>query len=48
VLAAFGQPPERIAGFLFLGTPGAPLEERMRPDYDEVVSEWAPKRTESA
>ena len=40
VLAAFGAPPERIAGFLFLGTPGAPLEERMRPDYDEVVSEW--------
>ena len=48
VLAAFGRPPERIAGFLFLGTPGAPLEERMRPDYDEVVSEWAPKRIESA
>ena len=32
VLAAFGAPPERIAGFLFLGTPGAPLEERLRPD----------------
>ena len=42
VLAAFGAPPERIAGFLFLGTPGAPLEERMRPDYGEVVSEWQP------
>lgn len=40
VLAAFGAPPERIAGFLFLGTPRAALEERMRPDYDEVVSEW--------
>jgi nitroreductase len=48
VLAAFGAPPERIAGFLFLGTPGAPLEERLRPDYDEVVSEWTPFRTESA
>jgi nitroreductase len=48
VLAAFGRPPERIAGFLFLGTPGNELEERMRPDYDEVVSEWAPKRTEYA
>jgi len=47
VLAAFGQPPERIAGFLFLGTPGAELEERLRPDYDEVVSEWAPKWTET-
>ena len=48
VLAAFGSPPERIAGFLFLGTPGAPLEERLRPGYDEVVSEWTSFRTESA
>jgi len=42
VLAAFGAPPERIAGFIFLGTPGTELEERMRPDYDEVVSAWQP------
>jgi nitroreductase len=48
VLAAFGAPGERIAGFIFLGTPGTELEERLRPDYDEVVSEWAPNRTESA
>jgi nitroreductase len=41
VLAAFGAPPERIAGFIFLGTPGAALEERPRPDYDEVVSAWS-------
>ena len=41
VLAAFGAPPERIAGFIFLGTPGAELEERPRPAYDEVVSEWS-------
>jgi nitroreductase len=41
LLAAFGAAPERIAGFLFLGTPGAEVEERPRPDYDEVVSEWA-------
>ena len=40
VLAAFGAPPERIAGFFFLGTSGAELEERMRPDFAEVVSEW--------
>jgi nitroreductase len=40
VLAAFGQPHERIAGFIFLGTPAAGLEERPRPDYDEVVSNW--------
>ena len=43
VLAAFGAPPERIAGFIFLGTPGIELEERPRPEYDEVVSEWMPR-----
>src|SRR4051812_11319793 len=40
VLATFGAPPERIAGFIFLGTPGNELEERPRPALDEVVSEW--------
>ncbi|MGQ0558810.1 MAG: nitroreductase family protein [Sphingosinicella sp.] len=40
VLAAFGVPGERIAGFLFLGTPASPLEERVRPGFDEVVSEF--------
>src|SRR6185503_17503867 len=34
VLTAFGAPPERIAGFIFLGTPGVALEERPRPDYE--------------
>ena len=43
VLEAFGQPPERIAGFIFLGTPAVDLEERLRPDLDEVVSSWAPQ-----
>ena len=42
VLAAFGAAPERIAGFVFIGTPGTELEERLRPDYDEVVGEWTP------
>lgn len=40
VLSAFGAPPERIAGFIFIGTPAAELEERLRPEYDEVASEW--------
>jgi nitroreductase len=31
---------ERIAGFLFLGTPGAELEERPRPAFEDVASEW--------
>ena len=40
VLAAFGAPHERIAGFLFLGANGTEPEERPRPDYESVVSEW--------
>ncbi|WCT72098.1 nitroreductase [Sphingomonas naphthae] len=31
---------EKIAGFLFLGTPSRDLEERPRPDYDKVVAAW--------
>jgi nitroreductase len=37
---AFGQAPERIAGFVFIGTPGRPLDERPRPDADRAVSVW--------
>ncbi|WP_114952521.1 nitroreductase family protein [Sphingosinicella terrae] len=37
---AFGAEPERIAGFIFLGTPGSELEERLRPSYEDVVGEW--------
>lgn len=37
---AFGKQHEKIAGFLFLGTPSRPLEERPRPDYDDRVSAW--------
>lgn len=44
VLAAFGVLPERIAGFIFIGTPCAELEERLRPAFGEVVSEWEPPR----
>ena len=35
-----GQEPERVAGFIFLGTPGVELEERARPDLGEVVRDW--------
>jgi nitroreductase len=31
---------ERIAGFVFIGTPGRPLDERPRPDLARVVSHW--------
>ena len=37
---AFGAAPERIAGFMFLGTPSRPLEERPRPDLSAVVRVW--------
>ncbi|MGK2910151.1 MAG: nitroreductase family protein [Sphingobium sp.] len=37
---AFGGPEERIAGFIFIGTPGREQEERPRPDYDKIVMEW--------
>jgi len=41
VLAALGGGGhDRIAGFIFLGTPGAELEERPRPAPDEVAFEW--------
>jgi nitroreductase len=42
VRAAFAQGNERVAGFIFLGTPGLPLEERPRPTLEQVVSTWTP------
>ena len=39
-----GRAPERVAGFIFLGTPAAELEERLRPELDELLSEWQPDR----
>ena len=39
---AFGTPTQRIAGFLFIGTPARALEERPRPEFDAVVRHWNP------
>ncbi len=39
---AFGAAPERIAGFVFIGTPGRALDERPRPDEAKLWSEWSP------
>ncbi len=33
---------DRIAGFLYFGTPGDPLSERPRPDPDTVIRHWRP------
>jgi nitroreductase len=42
VNAAFCKPGERIAGFLFLGSPGRELDERPRPEMAEIASRWTP------
>ena len=31
---------QRIAGFIFIGTPTRALEERPRPEMSDVVREW--------
>ena len=42
VNAAFAGPGERIAGFIFIGSPGRELVERPRPDLAEIVRNWDP------
>ena len=37
---AFGSADERLAGFVFIGTPSRALEERPRPNYNDIVSTW--------
>ncbi len=37
---AFGANHEKIAGFVYIGTAGAELSERPRPDPDDVISSW--------
>jgi nitroreductase len=39
---AFGGPGDRIAGFVFIGTPAAEPEERPRPNLDAVMQSWSP------
>jgi nitroreductase len=42
VRAAFCEPGERIAGFIFIGRAGRELEERPRPVLSEVWKPWQP------
>jgi nitroreductase len=42
VTRAFCKDGERIAGFIFLGTPANPLEERPRPALADHVRAWLP------
>jgi nitroreductase len=39
---AFGSADQRIAGFVFLGSPSKALEERPRPILGDVVRAWQP------
>lgn len=45
VSAAFCGQGERIAGFIFIGSPGRELEERPRPDLSAVWRPWQPPKT---
>jgi nitroreductase len=42
VQAAFCEPTERIAGFIFIGHPGTELAERPRPELAAVHRRWSP------
>ena len=42
VNAAFCEPGERIAGFIFIGSPMRELDERPRPLLADVVRPWTP------
>ena len=42
VRAAFCEPGERIAGFIFIGHAGRELEERPRPDLSQLWKPWKP------
>lgn len=35
-------PHERVAGFIYLGTPRGALEDRPRPELSEIVARWQP------
>lgn len=40
VREALGEPGELVAGFMYIGSPAKPLEERPRPALDDVVRVW--------
>jgi nitroreductase len=40
VTTSLGEPGDRIAGFVFIGSPSRDLDERPRPDMGEIVRAW--------
>lgn len=41
---AFGASPERVAGFMFIGSPSKTIEERQRPELSNIVSIWGSQK----
>lgn len=41
----FGSSPEKVAGFLYIGTSNAELTERPRPELNNILSFWTPAAT---
>ena len=37
---AFGNADQRLVGFVFIGTPARPLDERPRPEMGRIVRRW--------
>jgi nitroreductase len=46
VREAFCEPGQRVAGFIFLGSPANPLEERPRPALANLVRQWQPAESD--
>lgn len=44
VTAALCEPGERIGGFIFIGHPGAIMEDRARPDVEQIARSWKPEQ----
>lgn len=42
----FGSAPEKIAGFIYIGTSNAELSERPRPERQNILSFWSPRNPE--
>lgn len=48
VSAAFCEPGERIAGFIFIGHSAHEIEERPRPHLSEIWTQWQPRASSNA
>lgn len=42
VVKQFCEPGQRVAGLIYIGQPSMPLEERVRPKLESIVTTWNP------